>query len=139
MKTVLQRVSRASVTIAGRQVANIQKGLLILLGIEHEDSKEDIPWLTHKIANLRIFNDREGKMNKSLLEVKGDAIVVSQFTLHASTKKGNRPSHIKAAKPDVAMPLYQEFIHQLEHIFKEKCKQASLEPTWMLSCSTTVL
>ena len=120
MKTVLQRVSRASVTIAGRQVANIQKGLLILLGIEHEDSKEDIPWLTHKIANLRIFNDREGKMNKSLLEVKGDAIVVSQFTLHASTKKGNRPSYIKVAKPDVAMPLYQEFIHQLEAHLQKK-------------------
>ena len=120
MKTVLQRVSRASVTIAGRQVANIQKGLLILLGIEYEDSKEDIPWLTHKIANLRIFNDREGKMNKSLLEVKGDAFVVSQFTLHASTKKGNRPSYIKAAKPDVAMPLYQEFIHQLETHLQRK-------------------
>ena len=126
MKTVLQRVSRASVTIAGRQVANIQKGLLILLGIEYEDSKEDIPWLTHKIANLRIFNDREGKMNKSLLEVKGDAIVVSQFTLHASTKKGNRPSYIKAAKPDVAMPLYHEFIHQLETHLQRKVQSGEV-------------
>lgn len=114
MRAVIQRVSEASVTIEGVKKAEISQGLLILLGIEDEDSSEDIAWLCKKIINLRIFNDSDGVMNESLKDVDGDAIVVSQFTLHASTKKGNRPSYIKAAKPDTAIPLYEEFVHQLE-------------------------
>ncbi|MFL0354259.1 D-aminoacyl-tRNA deacylase [Xanthomarina sp. GH4-25] len=114
MKAVIQRVSKASVTIEGKQVASISCGLLILLGIIDEDSTEDIAWLTNKITNLRIFNDENGVMNQSLKEVQGDAIVVSQFTLHANTKKGNRPSYIKAAKPAVAIPMYEAFVKQLE-------------------------
>ena len=114
MKAVIQRVSKASVTINGNQVANITNGLLILLGIIDEDSHEDISWLSNKIANLRIFNDENGVMNQSLLDQNGEAIVVSQFTLHANTKKGNRPSYIKAAKPDVAIPLYEAFVKELE-------------------------
>ena len=116
MKVVIQRVSKASVTIEGKKVASIETGLLILLGIIDEDSIEDIKWLSNKIANLRIFSDEFGVMNKSILEVNGEAIVVSQFTLHASTKKGNRPSYIKAAKPDVAIPIYDAFVSELETI-----------------------
>ncbi|MGB7394281.1 MAG: D-aminoacyl-tRNA deacylase [Pricia sp.] len=114
MKAVIQRVSRASVTVEGRIVSEIEQGLLILLGVEDADGQADIDWLSRKIAHLRIFNDAEGVMNESLLDVKGDAIVVSQFTLHASTKKGNRPSYIKAAKPETATPLYEDFVRQLE-------------------------
>ena len=114
MKAVIQRVKHSSVTIEGEEVASIQGGLLILLGIVNEDTSEDIQWLSKKITNLRIFGDENGVMNKSLFDVDGNAIVVSQFTLHASTKKGNRPSYIKAAKPDVAIPLYERFIKQLE-------------------------
>lgn len=114
MRAVIQRVSKASVTINGSNVSEINNGLLILLGIEELDTNTDIEWLTKKIANLRIFNDETGVMNKSLLDIDGDAIVVSQFTLHASTKKGNRPSYIYAAKPEVAIPLYEQFIAQLE-------------------------
>ena len=114
MRAVLQRVSHASVTIEGKRKSEINKGLLILLGVENEDSEEDIRWLTSKIARMRIFNDENGVMNHSLQDMDGDAIVVSQFTLHASTKKGNRPSYIKAAKPDVAIPLYEQFIKIFE-------------------------
>ncbi|GAA3596938.1 D-aminoacyl-tRNA deacylase [Flavivirga amylovorans] len=114
MKAVIQRVSKASVTINGEQVASISTGLLVLLGIVNEDTLEDIKWLTNKIVNLRVFADENNIMNTSLLDVNGDAIVVSQFTLHASTKKGNRPSYIKAAKPNVAIPLYKSFVKQLE-------------------------
>ena len=114
MKAVIQRVSNASVTIEEKKVASIKKGLLILLGIVNEDSQEDIIWLSKKIANLRVFPDENGVMNKSLNQISGEIIVVSQFTLHASTKKGNRPSYIKAAKPEVAIPLYKTFINQLE-------------------------
>ncbi|MHC9088536.1 D-aminoacyl-tRNA deacylase [Tenacibaculum mesophilum] len=114
MKIVIQRVSKASVTIEGERVAKIQQGLLILLGIVTEDTPDDIKWLSNKITNLRIFNDEEGVMNKSIKDINGDAIIVSQFTLHASTKKGNRPSYIKAAKPDVAIPLYEKFVQQIE-------------------------
>lgn len=114
MRAVIQRVSEASVTVDGKKVANIGHGLLILLGIEHEDTPEDIAWLSAKIAKLRIFNDENGVMNTSLIDVDGEAIVVSQFTLHASTKKGNRPSYIKAAKPDVSIPLYEAFVTQFE-------------------------
>lgn len=114
MRAVIQRVSRASVTVEGALISKIEAGLLILLGIENADTKADIEWLSRKIANLRIFNDKMGVMNESLLENKGNAIVVSQFTLHASTKKGNRPSYIKAAKPDTAIPLYESFVEQLQ-------------------------
>lgn len=115
MKVVIQRVSKASVTIEDKKAASIANGLLILLGIVNEDSQDDIEWLTNKIANLRIFGDENGVMNKSILDAKGDVIVVSQFTLHASTKKGNRPSYIKAAKPDMAIPLYETFVKRLEN------------------------
>ena len=114
MKVVIQRVSEASVTIEGKRVANIQKGLLILVGFEEADSKEDLDWMTSKIANLRIFDDKNHVMNLSLKDVDGDMIIVSQFTLQASTKKGNRPSYLKAAKPDSAIPLYESFIQQME-------------------------
>ncbi len=113
MRAVIQRVSEASVSIEGRKVAYIKQGLLILLGIEEADSQEDIEWLSGKIARLRIFNDENGVMNKSVVEVDGEIIVVSQFTLHASTKKGNRPSYIYAAKPEVAIPLYEQFKTQI--------------------------
>ena len=113
MKAVLQRVSKSSVTIDEKIVASIQKGIVILLGIEESDTNEDIEWLSSKIVNLRIFDDTNGVMNLSVKEISGELIVVSQFTLHASTKKGNRPSYIKAAKPEIAIPLYEKFIHQI--------------------------
>ena len=114
MKVVLQRVSSASVTIDNIIIANIQKGLLILVGIEDLDNQEDIKWLTSKIVNLRVFADQNQIMNLSVNDVQGEIIVVSQFTLHASTKKGNRPSYIKASKPEIAIPLYENFVSQLE-------------------------
>ncbi len=114
MKAVIQRVTQASVTIDSKIVAEIQKGLLVLVGIEDADTNDDILWLTSKIANLRIFGDENQVMNFSLKDVAGDVIIVSQFTLHAATKKGNRPSYIKAAKPDVAIPLYENFIAKME-------------------------
>ena len=120
MKTVLQRVKKASVEIANKKVAEIETGLLILVGIESEDYQEDIDWLVRKIVNLRIFNDAENVMNLSLKDVNGEVIVVSQFTLHASTKKGNRPSYIKAAKPEIAVPLYEKFIFELENELGKK-------------------
>jgi len=113
MRAVIQRVSSADVTIEGRIKGKINTGLMILLGIEDADSREDIQWLSAKITNLRIFNDASGVMNLSVKEIKGEILLVSQFTLHASTKKGNRPSYIRAAKPDVSIPLYEEFIQQL--------------------------
>lgn len=115
MKSVIQRVSEASVTIEGIVTSEIKRGLLILLGIEDADSKEDIDWLVSKIVKLRVFEDDQQVMNLSVQDVQGDVIIVSQFTLHASTKKGNRPSYIKAAKPDVAIPLYQDFIKAFEN------------------------
>jgi D-tyrosyl-tRNA(Tyr) deacylase len=114
MRAVIQRVSHASVAVDNKTVAEIKNGILILLGIEDADTQEDLVWLSRKIANLRIFNDHAGVMNKSLLDEDGDALVVSQFTLHASTKKGNRPSYIKASKPEIAIPIYQSFVKQLE-------------------------
>jgi D-tyrosyl-tRNA(Tyr) deacylase len=114
MKVVIQRVLKASVTIDNVKVASISNGLLILLGIVNEDTQDDINWLSNKIINLRIFGDENGVMNASVKDVNGEAIVVSQFTLHASTKKGNRPSYIQAAKPDIAIPLYENFVKQLE-------------------------
>tara|TARA_R110002051_G_scaffold172385_1_gene242698 strand:+ start:3666 stop:4118 length:453 start_codon:yes stop_codon:yes gene_type:complete len=120
VRAVIQRVARASVTVDCEIISQIESGLVILLGIEDADGIEDIEWLSRKITNLRIFNDLEGVMNKSLLEINGDAIIVSQFTLHAATKKGNRPSYIKAARPEVAIPLYEQFISQLEKDFGKK-------------------
>ncbi len=114
MKAVIQRVQHASVTISNTKVADIQQGILLLLGVAENDSQEDIGWLSKKIANLRIFNDEEGVMNKSLIDVNGEMIVVSQFTLQASTKKGNRPSYLKAAKPTIAIPLYKAFVKEME-------------------------
>jgi len=114
MKVVIQRVSEASVTINQKIVSQINVGLLILLGIESEDTQDDIVWLSKKVANLRIFNDENEVMNKSLINIEGDAIVVSQFTLQASTKKGNRPSYLKAAKSEISIPLYENFVKQLE-------------------------
>ena len=114
MKIVLQRVSSASVTIDNKIVADIQKGLLVLVGIEDLDNQEDINWLTAKIANIRIFGDENDVMNLSVKDIDGDIIVVSQFTLHASTKKGNRPSYIKASKPQVSIPLYESFVKKIE-------------------------
>ena len=114
MKAVIQRVSQSSVTIDAEIVAEIQKGLLVLVGIEDSDSQEDISWLTSKIANLRIFPDENEVMNLSLKDIDGEIIVVSQFTLHAATKKGNRPSYIKASKPEIAIPLYESFVKQME-------------------------
>ena len=114
MRVVLQRVTNASVSIENKVNAEIGLGLLLLVGIEADDTSEDIEWLCRKIVNMRIFNDEDEVMNNSLLDVKGDAIIVSQFTLHASTKKGNRPSYIKAAKPNMAIPLYEEFIASFE-------------------------
>ena len=120
MKTVIQRVSEASVTIEGIKVAQIQKGLLVLVGFEEADNVDDLDWMTAKIANLRIFDDENHVMNLSLKEVDGDMIIVSQFTLHALTKKGNRPSYIKAAKPNSAIPLYESFIEKMETTLGKK-------------------
>ncbi len=120
MKAVIQRVTSASVIVEGEKISEIKHGLLILLGINPTDTFEDIQWLSNKIANLRIFNDDQDVMNLSLLQIEGEAIVVSQFTLMANTKKGNRPSYIKAAKPDIAIPLYEQFILQFETDLKKK-------------------
>jgi len=113
MRAVIQRVSKASVTINGNIHSQINKGLLVLFGIEDADTMEDIEWLSGKIVNLRIFNDENGVMNVSVKDLNGEILLVSQFTLHASTKKGNRPSYIKASKPDIAIPLYEMMISQL--------------------------
>lgn len=114
MKAVIQRVSHASVTIEGEKISEIQSGLLVLVGFEDSDTQEDIQWLSAKITNLRIFGDEDDVMNLSIKDIGGDIIIVSQFTLHAATKKGNRPSYIKASKPDIAIPLYENFISQME-------------------------
>lgn len=114
MRAVIQRVSKANVTIDGKVNGRIGIGLLVLVGIEDADSTEDIQWLSNKIVNLRIFNDDAGAMNRSVMEMEGDILLISQFTLHASTKKGNRPGYIRASKPDVAIPLYEKMIRQLE-------------------------
>lgn len=120
MKVVIQRVLEASVTIDNQKVAEINKGLLVLLGIEDSSNQEDINWLTSKIANLRIFGDENGVMNLSIKDIDGDMIVVSQFTLHAQTKKGNRPSYIKASKPEYAIPMYEGFVKQMENELGKK-------------------
>lgn len=113
MRVVIQRTGHASVTIDGTRKAAIGKGLLVLVGIEEADGKDDVDWLCKKIVNLRIFDDEQGVMNKSILETDGEILVISQFTLHASTKKGNRPSYLRAARPETAIPLYELFCRQL--------------------------
>ena len=115
MRVVLQRVSEANVRIDGKVHGKITSGLVLLLGIEQNDNNEDIDWLLNKIVSMRIFPDAEGKMNLSLEEIQGELLIISQFTLHASTKKGNRPSFIKAARPETAIPLYENFIHEAKH------------------------
>jgi D-tyrosyl-tRNA(Tyr) deacylase len=122
MRAVIQRVSSASVTIGKEKLSSIEEGMLILLGIEESDTNEDIEWLSGKISRLRIFKDTEGIMNLSIMDIRGDALVISQFTLHASTKKGNRPSFIRAARPETAIPLYEEFVTRLERILGRKVK-----------------
>jgi len=119
---VIQRVSEASISVANEIKSKIQDGLLILLGIEDADDQEDVDWLSQKIANLRIFSDQRGVMNESLLDVKFEALVVSQFTLHASTKKGNRPSYIKAAKPEIAILLYEQFVKALSRLIGQEVR-----------------
>ena len=120
MRAVIQRVSRASVTIDAKIYSSIDAGLLVLLGIEDADTEADIEWLSGKIVNLRIFNDHDGVMNISIKEMGGGILLISQFTLHASTKKGNRPSYIKAAKPEIAIPLYEAFVKHMEKEFGKK-------------------
>lgn len=120
MRAVIQRVSECSVTVDEKIVGSISTGLLVLLGIEDADTVEDIEWLSNKIINLRIFNDENNVMNKSVMDIDGSILLVSQFTLHASTKKGNRPSYIKASKPDVAIPIYEKMIVQLENDSRKK-------------------
>ena len=120
MRVVIQLVKQASVAVEGKLISEIKKGYLILLGIIEEDAQEDINWLAGKIARLRIFSDEDGAMNNSIIEANGDVIVVSQFTLQAKTKKGNRPSFIKAARPEIAIPLYEKFIIQLENELGKK-------------------
>ena len=116
MRVVLQRVSEASVTIEGIKKSEIREGLLVLVGIENEDTEEDMRWLASKIAQMRIFSDEEGLMNRSVMDIQGEILVVSQFTLHASIKKGNRPSFLKAAKPNVAIPMYEKFVALLKEV-----------------------
>ena len=120
MRVVIQRVSKASVEVDQKIVGQIEKGLLVLLGIEDADAEEDIKWLCNKMVNLRIFNDGEGVMNKSIMEVGGNILLVSQFTLHASTKKGNRPSYIRASKPEIAIPMYEKMILELQSALDKK-------------------
>jgi D-aminoacyl-tRNA deacylase len=120
MRVVIQRVSHASVTIDGVVTGKIENGLLVLAGIEDADNNEDISWLASKIINMRIFNDENGVMNKSVIDVKGHVLLISQFTLFASTKKGNRPSYIKASKPPIAIPLYEKMIAELERLLSKK-------------------
>jgi len=120
MRVVIQRVSQACVTVDSKIVADIQKGLLVLVGIEDADTQEDIEWLVGKIIKMRIFGDENDVMNCSVQDIDGEIIVVSQFTLHASTKKGNRPSYIKASKPDFAIPMYENFVKALEKEFQKK-------------------
>ena len=120
MRVVIQKVTQASVSIENQTVASIDKGLLVLVGIEDGDTNEDIAWLSSKIVNLRVFDDDNGVMNLSVKEVEGEVLIVSQFTLHASTKKGNRPSYIMAARPEVAIPVYEAFIKQVETLLGKR-------------------
>ena len=120
MRVVIQKVTQGSVSIENQIVGSIDKGLLVLVGIEDGDTNEDIAWLSSKIVNLRVFDDENGVMNLSVKEVEGEVLIVSQFTLHASTKKGNRPSYIKVARPEVAIPIYEAFIKQVETLLGKR-------------------
>lgn len=122
MRVVIQRVKTAKVVIEEKERSSINYGILILVGIENHDNEEDISWLSNKIINLRIFNDESGVMNKSILEVNGDIMIISQFTLFASTKKGNRPSYIRASKPNIAVPLYEKFCKEVEVFLNKPVK-----------------
>jgi D-tyrosyl-tRNA(Tyr) deacylase len=122
MRAVIQRVSKANVVIDGKIYSEIKQGLLVLLGVEDSDNSEDIEWLSSKIVNLRIFNDANGVMNISVKDINGEILVVSQFTLHASTKKGNRPSYIRASKPEIAIPIYEKMVKQLSTDFGQEIK-----------------
>ncbi len=123
MRAIIQRVSEASITIENTLKSHINQGLLVLIGIETDDTQEDIYWLSKKIIKMRIFNDDSGVMNRSVKEIGGELLIVSQFTLHASTKKGNRPSYMKAAKPDIAIPLYQSFLTYTEQLLEKSVKK----------------
>ena len=125
MRVILQRVNKASVFVDNQQFSSIEKGILILLGVEDKDGVEDINWMVKKICNLRIFNDIEGVMNKSVMDIDGEILVVSQFTLHASTKKGNRPSYIRAAKSSYAKKIYLEFISSISNFIKKETRCGS--------------
>jgi D-tyrosyl-tRNA(Tyr) deacylase len=122
MRIVLQRVKKASVTIEDKLFSSINKGFLVLVGIENEDTIEDIEWLSSKLCGMRIFSDEEGKMNLDIKQINGEMLIVSQFTLHAACKKGNRPSFIKAARPEVAIPLYEKFISETEKLMEKPCQ-----------------
>jgi D-tyrosyl-tRNA(Tyr) deacylase len=122
VRAAIQQVSTASITIGGQITATIERGLLILLGIEESDGPEDIDWLSGKIVRLRVFNDEAGVMNRSVQEINGELLVVSQFTLFASTKKGNRPSYVRAARPEIAIPIYEKFIEKLTSDFGKQAK-----------------
>ncbi len=123
MRIVIQRVREASVSIAGKLKASVGGGMMILVGVEHDDTQDDVDWLVKKVVNLRIFNDDAGVMNRSILDVGGEILVVSQFTLHASTRKGNRPSYIRAARPETAVPLYRAFIDALNAQLPKPCSE----------------
>ena len=123
MRVLIQRVKRASVTVDGELISEIAQGLLVLVGICDEDNNEDIEWLTKKISNIRLFDDENGVMNLSLMDIDGELLAVSQFTLMASTKKGNRPSYIKAAKPDISIPLYESFCNEMEIALNKPIKR----------------
>lgn len=123
MRIVIQRVTEASVKVEGEIIGQIGLGLLVLVGIEEADTQQDIDWLSGKLVNLRIFEDENGLMNKSVLDVKGEVLIVSQFTLHASTKKGNRPSYIRAAKPDFSIPMYETFVQKVENDLGKKVQK----------------
>ena len=133
MRVVIQKVTQASVSIENQIVASINKGLLVLVGIEDGDTNEDIAWLSSKIVNLRVFDDDKGVMNLSVKEVEGEVLIVSQFTLHASTKKGNRPSYIKAARPEVAIPIYEAFIKQVESLLGKRVPTGQFGATMQVS------
>jgi D-tyrosyl-tRNA(Tyr) deacylase len=123
MRIVIQKVTHASVTVDGKIKSEIKKGLLVFVGIEDRDNDDDIDWLANKIVNIRIFEDENGVMNKSVIDMDGEILVVSQFTLHALTKKGNRPSYIKASKPDFAIPMYEKFCKEIETLLGKEVKQ----------------